>query len=250
MSDLEFTGERLVPSRSPSDLETEHRARYEFASRFLEGLKVIDIGCGEGYGSHMLSAVASEVTGVDIDEESIEHAREKYKADNLKYETADVQKLPFSDDEFNAGLCFEVIEHIENPVELLREATRVIETNGTFIVSTPNAAVKVSSQPNPYHVKEFQLIGFLNLLRGHFPVTSYTIDVYGQFLKSKEYTKMGVAFKNLYLGFKGVFGLKAKSKPVMMQEDEGPVHEYEFLTENKELAEYLVAVVKERKRPG
>jgi len=75
MDELEFTGERLVPGKSPPELEAEHRARYEFAKKFVERMRVLDLGCGEGYGSIMLSEVAQSVVGVDRDIQAINHAK-------------------------------------------------------------------------------------------------------------------------------------------------------------------------------
>ncbi|MCX6644903.1 MAG: SAM-dependent methyltransferase, partial [bacterium] len=60
MTDLEFTGERVVPGKSPTDLVEEHRARYEFALEFVKGKKIIDIGCGSGYGTSMLATAAEK----------------------------------------------------------------------------------------------------------------------------------------------------------------------------------------------
>ncbi len=253
MSELEFTGERLVPDKSPSKLEAEHRARYEFACRRIEGRKVLDIGCGAGYGSYMMSAHAGDagVVGVDIDESTIGYAKKNYEASGLNFMVADVTRVPFSDNEFTACVCFEVIEHIENPEELLKEAARVLDPSGIFIVSTPNGAVKVSSQPNPFHMKEFNLSEFTELIRAYFPEDKWYLDISGQFIRGNNYSKAGIFFRNLYLGLKGMVGVKPKEESLHKTESltesgksSEPDVEFEFMTEDAELAEYLVAVVR------
>jgi ubiquinone/menaquinone biosynthesis C-methylase UbiE len=241
MSDIEFTGERVVPGTSPSDLVAEHRARYEFANHYVKGLRVIDIGCGVGYGCSMLGSVAKNVIGVDISEEAIKHATAKYASGNVEFKISDVNNLPFNDNELDCGVCFEVIEHINKPEKLLIEVVRVIKNDGIFIISTPNGAVRTSSQPNPFHMKEFKVREFREILNRHFPHDKWTIEIYGQFIKGKKYSRFNVALKNLYLGLKGMLGIKPKQKTAVPDDTSTS---YEFRTDRVELAEYLVAVLK------
>ena len=246
MTELEFTGERFVPDKSPKKLEAEHRARYEFALRYIDGRKALDIGCGEGYGSYMMIGSAKSVVGVDIDKKAIDHAKEMYESTNLNYLVADVGKLPFGDREFDAAVCFEVIEHVENPEDVIREAARVLGPRSVFIVSTPNGAVRVSSQPNRFHVKEFNIGELRELLSRHFPSDKWYIGIYGQFQRGKKYSKSGVLLKNLYLGAKDVLGMKPKEEAVRGPGRPPAGIEFDFETENAPLAEFLVAVVKWR----
>src|SRR5215831_13097507 len=86
----EFTGERLIPGEVDIDLLNEHMARYTFAMRLARGKRVLDAGCGAGYGSAVLAEVAEHVTGVDIAADAIEYARANYQAANLTFEEASV----------------------------------------------------------------------------------------------------------------------------------------------------------------
>jgi 2-polyprenyl-3-methyl-5-hydroxy-6-metoxy-1,4-benzoquinol methylase len=238
VADLEFTGERLVPEKSPKALEAEHRARYDFAKQFVKGKRVLDLGCGEGYGSRMLSEVAKSVVGVDISAEAVEHAKAAYGSDGLAFQAGDAGKLPFSEGEFDAVVCFEVIEHIRNPELLLKEVARVLSGKGIFVASTPNGGVKVSSQPNRYHVKEYTLREFEGMLADHFPPQEWETSIYGQFVRGRKYNSMKVRIKNLYLSIKGMVCMPVKEGGA------GKAEEFEFSEEKAELAEYLVAVVR------
>lgn len=240
MTDLDFTGERLVPDKSPAHLVAEHRARYKFAVKFIEGMNVIDIGCGEGYGSYLMGGFAETVVGVDLSEEAVVNALELYSSDKVDFKTGDVTRLSYPENEFDAGVCFEVIEHIENPGDLLKEAGRVIKPGGIFIVSTPNGGVRVSSQKNPFHVKEFTLAEFSKLLEDYFPIEKWEIEIYGQFVVGKNYSLAGVIFKNIYLAIKGALGIKPKPSI----DDGSDAVGYEFKPERAKLAEYLVGVVR------
>ena len=252
MPDLEFTGERLIPDKSPPALEAEHRARYEFAKGMVASKRVIDLGCGEGYGSHMLSEVAASVVGLDISSESIEHAKATYKATNLSFQVGDVTRLPFPEKEFDACVCLEVIEHVENPDDLLREVARILKPDGAFIASTPNGAVRVSSQPNPFHKKEYTLRQFSAQLRRYFPSRAWDTAIYGQFARGRRYSTLRVILKNTYLTLKGIFGLgkaavafspDSSTRGGMEKSDR-----FDFRTDRPQLAEYLIAIVKSRPR--
>jgi len=242
MTDIEFTGERFVPGKSPAKIEAEHLSRYEFASRFLEGKNVIDIGCGAGYGSYMLLGAAQEVTGIDVDEEAVAHAKINYEADNLHFTLADVAAIPFPDNSFDAAVCFEVIEHIENPLDFLKEASRIIRPDGTFIISTPNGAVKISSQPNPFHVKEYTIHEFRTMLREFFPESKWTLQILGQFIRNKKYSALAVMFKNIYLSLKGASGIKPKDDAIPGSGK--TIHPgFEYNVDKAELAEFIMAVL-------
>src|SRR6478672_5937483 len=118
----EFTGERLIPGEVDIDLLNEHMARYHFAVRLARGKRVLDAGCGAGYGSAALAEVADNVTGVDVALEAIEFARANYQAPNLFFEQASVTRIPFPDGAFDLIAAFEVIEHLEDWRGFLKES--------------------------------------------------------------------------------------------------------------------------------
>src|SRR5437764_13098398 len=93
----EFTGERVIPGQVDVDLLNEHMARYTFAVRLARGKRVLDAGCGAGYGSAELARVSAHVTGIDVAADAVEFARTNYAADNLSFHQASVTDLPYAD---------------------------------------------------------------------------------------------------------------------------------------------------------
>src|SRR5574344_122099 len=96
MATLEMTGERFIPGMG-EDITLEHMHRYLVARELARGKIVLDIASGEGYGSYLLSGVATSVTGVDIAEEAVRHAQAKYAAHNLKYIQGSAAAIPLPD---------------------------------------------------------------------------------------------------------------------------------------------------------
>lgn len=176
---LEFTGERVVPGQVDADLWNEHFARYLFAARLARGKRVIDLGCGAGYGSSELSRTAASVLGVDLAKDAVDWARTQYPQPNIRFEQASCDATPAEDASIDLAIAFEVIEHLEEPEKLLIEARRILAPGGQFIVSTPNIAYYAESResagPNPYHHHEFSFDEFREALSRYFPhVSLYT----------------------------------------------------------------------------
>ena len=176
----EFTGERLIPGQVDVDLLNEHMARYTFAARLARGKRVLDAGCGAGYGSAELARMADKVTGIDVAAEAVEFARQNYQAENLSFEQASCLALPFADAAFDLVVGFEVIEHLEDWRGFLAEVQRVLAPTGQFIVSTPNKLYYTESRgaegANPFHVHEFEFEEFRSELLAVFPHVSLFLE--------------------------------------------------------------------------
>jgi GT2 family glycosyltransferase/SAM-dependent methyltransferase/glycosyltransferase involved in cell wall biosynthesis len=168
---IQWTGERCVPWAPDVQVVYEHYHRYLWAARVVRSLRVLDLGCGEGFGSAMLADVATEVIGVDIDERTVDHARVNYAAPGLSFELGSAEDLSaYEDGSFGAVVAFEVIEHIDAQRKVLEEVARVLADDGVFIVSTPDrrAYSDATGYVNPFHRHELTLEEFEELIAHRF----------------------------------------------------------------------------------
>lgn len=167
--ELEFTGERYLPEVG-GQIAFEHLHRYHFAARHAVGKAVLDVACGEGYGTNILAAAARAATGLDISVEAVIHARAGYSRANLDFVAGSAAQLPFPDGAFDLVVSFETIEHHDRHQEMISEIHRVLRPGGLLIISSPNKQY-YSVEPgyhNPYHVKELFREEFLDLLGSSF----------------------------------------------------------------------------------
>ena len=170
---IPFTGERFIPAEL-GELSLEHWHRYAACGAAVAGLDVLDVACGEGYGSALLARSARSVVGVDISGEAIAHARAEYAAvGNVRFEAASVATLPFADASFDAVVSFETIEHVDGALQeqMLRELRRVLKPGGFLVISSPNKAVYSDKRgfTNEFHVRELYFDEFDALLAVRFP---------------------------------------------------------------------------------
>jgi len=167
----EFTGERVIPGQVNDDLWAEHVARYALAARFAHGRRVLDLGCGAGYGTADLAQAASSAVGVDLAPEAIAYAMHHFPS--VRFIECSADAVPFPPASCDLVTAFEVIEHLRDWRALLAEAHRVLEPNGLLIVSTPNqryyAEARAESGPNPFHQHEFEFGEFRTALCEFFP---------------------------------------------------------------------------------
>jgi SAM-dependent methyltransferase len=176
--ELEFTGERFVPGAA-GEIWYEHWHRYLFAAPLCAGRDVLDIACGEGYGSALLARSAARVTGADIAADAIAHARARYASQtNLEFREADCAALPFADASFDVVVSFETIEHIAAQEAFLDEVRRVLRNDGLFVLSSPNKVEYADKRGvvNAFHVRELYRDELSTLLAPRFAHAAW----YGQ----------------------------------------------------------------------
>ncbi len=169
-SELPWSGERYVP-RIAGNIRLEHVHRYLLAREWCRDRRVLDIACGEGYGSDMLAAVAREVHGVDVSPEAVAHARRQYGRARLTFSAGDCAAIPLTDASVDVVVSFETIEHHARHDDMMREIRRVLAPGGLLIISSPDRREysEIPQYANPYHVKELSRAEFEALLQRYFP---------------------------------------------------------------------------------
>lgn len=151
-----------------------HLATYDFTLPHVQGKRVLDFGCGTGYGAHRIAPSCASVLGVDVSTEAVSYAQSRYSAANLEFRTlppVEEEALPFTDGSFDVVLSFQVIEHVPSPAAYLSEVRRVLADDGVFIVATPDRSTRLLSRQRPwnrYHVYEWAPADFDRLLHEHF----------------------------------------------------------------------------------
>ena len=172
-TEIAFSGERFIPGIEDKKLEAEHMQRYLSVRNLVKGMQVLDLACGEGYGSALLAETAESVIGIDIDQGTIDQAQKKYQKENLRYMEGDAAAIPLPDHSVDAVVSFETIEHISEELQqkFLREINRVLKPDGLVIMSTPNKAIYSDrySYFNEYHIHEFYPDEFVLFLKQFFP---------------------------------------------------------------------------------
>jgi SAM-dependent methyltransferase len=157
----------------------QHLSRYEFVESIVRNKKVLDVACGSGYGSNILKINgASTVIGIDISSESIEHAKQKYSGEGIRFLLGDAENL--SDYRgYDIIISFETIEHLKHPEIFLGEIKQSLFPGGRFVVSTPvREKGTINDKPsNQYHHQEWSEEEFRSLLQSHFR----NVVIYGQY---------------------------------------------------------------------
>lgn len=164
-----WTGERLE-TFIQNESTMEHLHRYAVAAELVAGKTVLDIACGEGYGTALLAEKALHITGVDIEKTVVDRARTKYTIPNIRFETGAVEKIPAPDHSFDVVVSFESLEHTDQQDAMLQEIKRVLKPGGLLILSTPekkNYSDKTGYQ-NPFHKKELYRHELEALLKKYF----------------------------------------------------------------------------------
>lgn len=166
---LAWTGERYLPGITGAIAE-EHLHRYALAAHLTVGMRVLDIACGEGYGSALLAQGAASVVGVDVAADAVEHARRKYAANHLEFREGKAEAIPATDGEFDAVVSFETIEHLTDHAAFVAEVRRVLKPGGLLIMSSPDKHFysEITGRQNSFHLRELHGEEFRGLLKGAF----------------------------------------------------------------------------------
>jgi SAM-dependent methyltransferase len=168
---LPLTGERTLPDVPEENYWfRRHLAVYEWIAARIAGRRVVDMACGEGYGSDLLaSAGAKSVVGVDANPEAHEHARLRYVRPNLRFERDLVESFA---EPCDAVVFLQTIEHVQDAGAILEHFKSMLAPGGAVYVSTPNlltlAPPGAEKSDNPWHVREYRAGEFRQLCEDHF----------------------------------------------------------------------------------
>jgi SAM-dependent methyltransferase len=175
---LALTGERTLPDVPEENYWfRRHLAVYEWIAARAHGRRVVDLACGEGYGSAVLGRTARAVVGVDANPEAFEHARLKYTGGNVRFER---NMLELWRGDVDCVVLLQTIEHVQDPDAVMAHIRELIGS-GVAYVSTPNvltlAPVGADRSGNPWHVREYRAHEFRALCERHFG----SVDLLGLF---------------------------------------------------------------------
>jgi 2-polyprenyl-3-methyl-5-hydroxy-6-metoxy-1,4-benzoquinol methylase len=169
---LALTGERTLPDVPEENYWYQrHLVVYEWIRARVGGLRVVDMACGEGYGTNVLAGAAAAAVGVDANPEAHEHARLRYVGENLRFVRDLVETF---DEPADAVVFLQTIEHVQNPDEVLERFKAIVSGSASplVVVSTPNvltlAPEGAEKSGNPWHVKEYRAEEFRALCEAHF----------------------------------------------------------------------------------
>jgi SAM-dependent methyltransferase len=165
---LRLTGERTLPDVPAENYWfRRHLAVYEWVAARCGGLEVVDMACGEGYGTDVLARRAAHLTGLDANPEAFEHARLKYTRPGVSFVRDMVETYS---EPCDAIVFLQTIEHVQDPASVLRRFRELARV--AVYVSTPNvltlAPPGAQRSDNPWHVREYRAEGFRELCQSVF----------------------------------------------------------------------------------
>lgn len=161
---LEPTGERMIVDEYQATAEDRliyhlHVQTYLFAEDYTRGKRVLDFGCGSGYGTALIARSALHAIGVDVAADAVAFADAHHRSANLAFQCVVADgALPFPDAAFDTVLSFQVFEHVEDEQRYLREVARVLAPGGTLLLVTPDRSSRLLplQQPwNRWHLREY-----------------------------------------------------------------------------------------------
>ena len=176
MPALELTGERTLPDVPAENYWfRRHLAVYEWVAERCQGRDVVDMACGEGYGTDVLARRARRVTGVDANPAAHEHARAKYTRPGVRFVRDLIETYI---EPCDAIVFLQTIEHVKEPEQVLAHFKAMAPT---VYVSTPNlltlAPQGAEKSDNPWHLREYRASEFRALCESVFE----RVELYGLF---------------------------------------------------------------------
>jgi 2-polyprenyl-3-methyl-5-hydroxy-6-metoxy-1,4-benzoquinol methylase len=165
---LALTGERTLPDVPEENYWYQrHLVVYEWIAQRVDGLHVVDVASGEGYGADVLAGRATSVLGIEPNPEAYDHAVARYPRVAFRRDLAETFIEPC-----DAITFLQTIEHVPDPDAVLEHFKAQLRAGGTAYISTPNlltiAPEGAEKSSNPWHVKEYRAEEFRALCEAHF----------------------------------------------------------------------------------
>ncbi|MEI3613027.1 class I SAM-dependent methyltransferase [Pseudogracilibacillus sp. SO30301A] len=121
-------------------------------NHFKPGLKIIDIGCGDGYGTYKLKKSGYDATGIDISKKMVDLANQRFNDTGIRFQQGDVNQLPYSNNYYDGIMVINVLEWTDNPAKSLKEIKRILKINGIMCAGIlgPTAGPRAHGYPKVY----------------------------------------------------------------------------------------------------
>lgn len=159
-------GERVWPATG-NDLFVAHESIYRFFAGFAQDRRILDAGCGLGYGSDLLAAAgAREVLGIDLEAASLRYALRHYQRPNLRFEVQDLEKLALPPDSYDLVVSSNAMEHLHSPERFLQAASHALAPGGEMLIAVPpitNERLRADNEANPHHLSNLTVDEWLQL---------------------------------------------------------------------------------------
>lgn len=140
--------------------------------------RILEVGCGYGYGAYLLSKRGHEVFAIDADARRIKYAEKIYATNNPSFSQGDAAALTdrILPGSFDVVVAMQLIEHLPDPNGFIQQAKQITSNNGMIILSTPNGALRVAMGQKPWnheHYREYDKFSLTGILYKYFPLDDF-----------------------------------------------------------------------------
>lgn len=174
---MEYASGRFVPEQQ-GGIELQHLHRYLCVADLSVQKDVLDIGSGEGRGSAILAKVARSTIGVEVSEEMIRRATEKYRSPNLTFRHGSATQVPVPDASIDVVVSFATSESHDQRIAVMAEIKRVLRPGGLLVMARPNKLVSANTadHSDSQQVRGVTRVEFDSLLKSFFT----NVSMHGQ----------------------------------------------------------------------
>jgi ubiquinone/menaquinone biosynthesis C-methylase UbiE len=174
---LFVTGQyRHSAARVSPEFPDAHYARnltlYECAGQVVRGKTVLDVGCGTGFGAHVLfTKGAASVFGIDTSANALAYARRKYAGDAVQFRQMDALDITYPNDSFDVVVCVEVLQQLQEPRKCIAQIRRVLKKGGVLFLTIPNKELLPPARRQPssrFHVSDLTFDELEECTKKHF----------------------------------------------------------------------------------